>query len=338
MARHFETVKEELLANPRHWVVSGCAGFIGSHLAETLLRLGQRVTGIDNFATGKIENIKFIQKSSPGNAAFSFVEIDIRDGRAVREFLTRSGAHGVFHQAALGSVPRSIDDPITTHAVNVEGFVNILEGLRAAQIPRLVYASSSSVYGDLNESPKCEERIGRALSPYAVSKRCNELYGDVYAKVYGITALGLRYFNVFGPRQDPEGAYAAVVPRWLAAMFKAEPCTINGDGTITRDFCYVENVVQANILAATVASDQVREQTIFNIGCGETTNLVDLHEKMRVLVTEKTKRTVPERTHGMARVGDVLHSLADISLAKKILKYEPEFHVAEGLAKTVTAF
>ena len=261
-------------------LVTGAAGFIGSNLVETLMRGGQRVVGLDNFATGHQRNLDELQRLLPGEYASSFrmVEGDIRDLETCQSVI--EGVDYVLHQAALGSVPRSIDDPLTSHNANVTGFLNMLEAARQANVKRFVYAASSSTYGDSAELPKREERIGEPLSPYAVTKLVNELYAAVYARTYGFKATGLRYFNVFGPRQDPNGAYAAVIPKWVAAMIGDETVTINGDGLTTRDFCYVANAVQANIRAA-LAPDEAQGE-VYNVAVGGRTSLLDLFGMIRV--------------------------------------------------------
>ncbi len=250
MTTRFDTVKNELSSSPRKWLVTGCAGFIGSNLLESLLKLGQTVVGLDNFATGYQRNLDEVRGSvTPEQwARFTFIEGDIRDLEACRRAV--QGVDFVLHQAALGSVPRSLNDPITTNEVNIGGFLNMLVAARDAEVKSFVYAASSSTYGDHPALPKVEENIGNPLSPYAVTKYVNELYADVFARSYGFEAVGLRYFNVFGKRQDPDGAYAAVIPKWTAAMIQGKDVTINGDGETSRDFCFVDNAVQANILAA----------------------------------------------------------------------------------------
>lgn len=322
------------------WLVTGAAGFIGSHLCERLLSLGQRVIGIDNFSTGSKKNIEVIREGvSPQNGAlFTFFEQDIRDREGLSSLVAQHAPHIILHQAALGSVPRSIADPIASHQSNVDGFINILEAARAAKVSRLVYASSSSVYGDIQESPKVESRVGNCLSPYAATKKINEVYAQVFGRVYGMETVGLRYFNVFGPRQDPNGPYAAVIPRWLAAMARKEQITIYGDGTTSRDFCYIANVVQANILAATVSSSNPVINGVVNIACGATTTLLQLQQMLRDQVARTkglTPTEIPEPQCEPFRRGDILHSLADISFAKEALGYYPSHSVEEGIAELV---
>ncbi|MFO0417664.1 MAG: NAD-dependent epimerase/dehydratase family protein [Pseudomonadota bacterium] len=324
----------------RTWLVTGSAGFIGSHLVERLLNLGQRVIGVDNFATGSRQNVDAVRASvSPEKGAlYSFFEQDIRDRDGLVELCAQHAPHVILHQAALGSVPRSIVDPVSSHQANVDGFVNILEAARAAGVKRFVYASSSSVYGDIGAGAKVEGEIGNCLSPYAATKRIDEIYAQVYARTYGLETIGLRYFNVFGPRQDPNGPYAAVIPRWLAAMRKKEGVVIYGDGSTSRDFCFIANVVQANLLAASVAGDSPAIKGVVNIACGATTTLLKLeellrHEVSRVLGCQVAD--IPGPRHEPFRQGDIPHSLADISFAKRALGYDPTYSVAEGVAELV---
>ena len=270
----FAERREQLRQHPATWLVTGAAGFIGSNLVETLLRLGQRVVGLDSFATGHRRNLDEV-RALVGDEAWrrcTFLEGDIRDATTCREACT--GVDYVLHQAALGSVPRSIEDPLTTNAANITGFVNMLVAARDAGVRRFVYAASSSTYGDHPELPKIEERIGNPLSPYAVTKLVNELYAAVFARTYGFRSIGLRYFNIFGQRQDPNGAYAAVIPRWFAALLTGEPVYINGDGETSRDFCFIDNCVQANLLAA-IAPDEAADQ-VYNVAFGERTSLTHI--------------------------------------------------------------
>jgi len=327
----FDDVKRHLTITPKVWVVTGAAGFIGSHLVETLLGLNQKVIGLDNLATGKPENLAQLQNTlGPGRwRNFKWMEGDIQDVAACNE--VASGADYVLHQAALGSVPRSVANPAETHASNVTGFLNILGAAKGKRVKRFVYASSSSVYGDVAALPQVEDKIGNALSPYAASKRINELYAGVFAKCYGMETIGLRYFNVFGPRQDPNGPYAAVIPRWVDALLQNEPVHINGDGSTSRDFCYVANVVQANLLAATVpARDAVN--TVYNIAVGEETTLKELLQLLGQRLQEANPRVgelKPEYKDFQA--GDVRHSRADISKARRLLGYEPTHRIGDGL-------
>ncbi len=323
------------------WIVTGAAGFIGSHLCQKLLSLGQRVVGVDNFSTGSPKNIEAIRESiSPPIAAlFTFFEQDIRDREGLIQLVQQHTPDIVLHQAALGSVPRSIVDPIASHQSNVDGFINMIEASRLAQVKRFVYASSSSVYGDIQESPKVEERVGHCLSPYAATKKIDEIYAQVFGRVFGIETVGLRYFNVFGPRQDPNGPYAAVIPRWLAAMSRKEQIVIYGDGSTSRDFCYVANIVQANILAATVNSSNRVINNVVNVACGATTTLRELQQMLRAQVVKAkgfSAEDIPEPKYEPFRKGDIAHSLADISLAREALGYYPSHSVEEGIAELVS--
>ena len=318
---------------PRRWLVTGSAGFIGSHLLETLLALGEDVVSLDNFATGHRRNLDDVRRSvgEPAWQRHRFLEADIRDLAACQDAC--NGVAIVLHQAALGSVPRSIEDPLLTHAVNATGFLNILIASRDAGVGRFVYAASSSTYGDHPALPKVEDTIGRPLSPYAVTKYLDELYAEVFGRCYGVETVGLRYFNVFGPRQDPDGAYAAVIPRWVNAMLRGAPVVVNGDGETTRDFCYVKNVVRANLLAATSANPAAVNQ-VFNIANGGRTSLNALFGMLRDrLLRSRPGLVIPTATHGDFRPGDVRHSQADISKAQKILNYRPTHDVAAGLAE-----
>jgi UDP-N-acetylglucosamine 4-epimerase len=321
----------ELRAAPRTWLVTGVAGFIGSGLLETLLGLGQRVVGLDNFSTGYPENLEEVRRGIDAEPwqRFKLLTGGIEDLDTCKRAC--AGVDLVLHQAALGSVPRSIADPLATHLSNVTGFLNILAAAREAGVKRFVYASSSSVYGDGTDLPKVEERIGRPLSPYAASKAIDEIYADVFARAYGFGSIGLRYFNVFGPRQDPLGAYAAVIPRWIAALLKGEPVYINGDGETSRDFCYVANVVQANLLAATTANPEAINQ-VFNIAIGERTTLNELFELLRHSVCGSGGRAAGHKPiYQGFRPADVRHSLADITKARRLLGYAPEYRIAQGL-------
>ena len=324
-------VRAELAANPRRWLVTGSAGFIGSHLVENLLALDQTVVGLDNFATGHRRNVDDVEASvtAAQRTRHRFVEGDIRDLATCRDACR--GVDVVLHQAALGSVPRSLADPITTNATNVDGFLNLLVAARDAGVSRFVYAASSSTYGDHPALPKIEDVIGRPLSPYAVTKLVNELYADVFARCYGLQTIGLRYFNVFGERQDPEGAYAAVIPRWVRALLTGEEVVINGDGETSRDFCYVGNAVQANLLAA-ATTDVAATNQIYNVAVDDRTSLNRLFEMLR----DELARDLPAvrgrvPIHRDFRPGDVRHSQADIGKARRLLGYEPAHRLAEGL-------
>ena len=311
------------------WLVTGAAGFIGSNIVSTLLRAGKNVRALDNLATGHLHNIEYCVATSKldGAGQFEFVQGDIRELDVCKRSI--SGATYVLHQAGLGSVPRSIVDPIATNEVNVTGFLNVLDQARLQKVKGFVYAASSSTYGDSPVLPKVEDRIGNPLSPYAVTKYVNELYASVYARSYGFKATGLRYFNVFGPRQDPNGAYAAVIPKWVAAMIKNEDLIINGDGETSRDFCFVENTVQANILAALAVEEAKPE--IYNVAVGGRTSLNSLFEMLRNSLADCQIHYSKKPIHSNFRDGDVLHSQADISKAQKLLGYAPTHSVAQGI-------
>jgi UDP-N-acetylglucosamine/UDP-N-acetylgalactosamine 4-epimerase len=327
----FQKLKEKLSAASASWLVTGAAGFIGSNLLEALLRLGQKVTGLDNLSTGRAGNLALV-RAAVGPACwrnFRWVKGDIRDAALCRR-VTRKVDY-VLHQAALGSVPRSLKDPIQTNDSNVNGFVTLLWAARVNGVKRFVFASSSSVYGDETALPQRENRIGRCLSPYAASKRINELYADIFARCYGMETIGLRYFNVFGPRQDPNGAYAAVIPKWIAAMLENESVCINGDGSTSRDFCYVANVVQANLLAATTKNAGAVNQT-FNIALGAQTTLNELFNLLRDGLSSAHGHVGGMRPcYGEFRPGDIRHSQADIRQARRLLGYRPSHTLAQGL-------
>jgi UDP-N-acetylglucosamine/UDP-N-acetylgalactosamine 4-epimerase len=335
---HYEGVLEELRQRPRRWLVTGAAGFIGSHLVERLLELGQWVRGVDNFSTGHPQNVIDVVRAvgSRHAARLEFIEADIRHRERCAEMV--DGVEVVLHQAALGSVPRSITEPLATHGSNVDGFVNVLDAMRERGVRRMVYASSSSVYGDEPSDEKVEQRIGRALSPYATSKLVDEHYADVFARVYGLELAALRYFNVFGPRQDPNGPYAAVIPRWTRSLLAREACVLYGDGGKTRDFCYVDNVVQANLLAA-LAPPEALLEPVFNIACGAATRLDALHAMISQRVAELTAASsLPDLVAEPARAGDIANSLANIDRAQTRLGYVPRWGVAAGLTETVRWF
>ena len=326
-----QDLADKLAAERRTWLVTGAAGFIGSNLAECLLRAGQTVVGLDNFATGHQRNLDEVLELVGSGAAFRMIHGDIRD-RDSCEAAVR-GADIVLHQAALGSVPRSIKDPLTTHDVNVTGFVNMLDAARRAGASRFVYAASSSTYGDEPNLPKCEDRIGNPLSPYAATKLANEIYASVYARSYGYRATGLRYFNVFGPRQDPEGAYAAVIPKWTRAMLRDEEVTIYGDGETSRDFCFVANAVQANIRAA-LAGDEVQGE-VFNVAVGHRTTLTQLFEQIRGALAEHQLHYRREPRFTDFRAGDVRHSEADIGKAGRLLGFVPTHDIRQGIVEAM---
>jgi UDP-N-acetylglucosamine 4-epimerase len=327
-----EQARAALRASPRRWLVTGSAGFIGSHLVESLLELGQHVVGVDNFATGIRRNLDEVRESVGAHAwaRHRFIEADVtHPDVCVRAC---EGIDIVLHQAALGSVPRSIADPLRTHAANATGFVNLLVAARDAGVERVVYASSSSVYGDLQTLPKVEGLTGMPLSPYAVTKFVDELYATVFAKCYGMQLVGLRYFNVFGPRQDPEGAYAAVIPRFVASMLRGERVTIFGDGETSRDFSYVANAVQANLLAAISSNAEALGQ-VYNVAFGERMSLNELHSNLRTLIAKRHPTLdIPPAVHAEFRPGDIRHSEADIQKASRLLGYRPECDAKAGLA------
>ena len=333
-----DQVLAEVAATPRRWLVTGAAGFIGSHLLETLLAAGQHVVTLDNFATGHQRNFDKVRASVGEQAWARHVAItgDIADEATCRAAC--EGVDLVLHQAALGSVPRSLADPLTTHRANATGFLTMLVAARDAKVQRFVYAASSSTYGDSPTLPKVEDVIGRPLSPYAVTKYLDELYADVFGRGYGMPTIGLRYFNVFGPRQDPDGAYAAVIPRWIAAMLEGRECVINGDGETSRDFCFVRNVVQANLRAA-LTTDAEAVGRVYNVAVGQRTTLNDLHAALATAVQAREPgKRVAAPTRAPFRAGDVRHSLADISLARRLLGYEPTHTIAAGMAETVAAY
>ncbi len=331
----YEELLARIKAGPRTWLVTGAAGFIGSHLAENLLRLDQTVVGLDNFSTGKRENLEHVRQSVGEQAwrRFRMIEGDIRDLATCQEACR--GVELVLHEAALGSVPRSIDDPISSNASNVTGFLNMLVAARDAGVSRMVYASSSAVYGDHPALPKVEPVIGRPVSPYGLTKHVNELYADTFARCYGFQTIGLRYFNVFGPRQHPDGAYASVIPAWIGALLRNQPAYVNGDGRAGRDFCYVDNIGQANLLAATTAEPAALDQA-YNIAVGEQTSLNELFETIRALLAPRYPHLRAVRAvHREERRGDVKFSKADIAKAKSLLGYRPAFRVIEGLEHTI---
>jgi UDP-N-acetylglucosamine 4-epimerase len=325
----YEEVKDLLRRNPRTWLVTGAAGFIGSNLLEALLDLGQTVVGMDNFSTGHARNLEEALRGDPvRQRRFRFVEGDIRDLRACRDACR--GVDHVLHHAALGSVPLSLEQPLLANDVNVNGFLGVLTAARDAGVRRFVYAASSATYGDAPGLPKREDDIGRALSPYAVTKHVNELYAGVYQRAYGIQTVGLRYFNIFGRRQDPEGPYAAVIPIWVRNLLAGEPCAINGDGENSRDFCYVENVVQANLLAA--AAPEEATDRVYNVACGERTTLNELFGLLRDgLAVHRPELRGAAPLYREARPGDVRESQADISRIREGLGFEPTHSVAAGL-------
>ena len=322
-------LEKQLTDHPRTWLVTGAAGFIGSNLVEHLLRTNQRVVGLDNFATGYQRNLDEVQ-ALVGDAAwarFAFIEGDIRDVETCERAV--AGVDVVLHHAALGSVPASIDDPLAAHGVNVTGFIHMLDAARRAGVSRFIYAVSSAIYGNDATLPIHEDDIGRPLSPYAANKWMNEIYADVYQRSYGYAATGLRYFNIFGPRQDPKGAYAAVIPAWASAMIEGKKIQVNGDGENSRDFCYIMNVVQANIRAALAGDDA--QGGICNIAVGAQTSLNQLASALREGLRAHQIHVQPDAEYGAARAGDVLHSVADISRAKQVFSYSPTHQLCDGI-------
>lgn len=334
MTTRFEQVKRDLKARPKTWLVTGVAGFIGSNLLETLLNLDQTVVGLDNFATGHQHNLDEVKALVEDDQwrRFTFIEGDIRNLADCKKAV--SGVDYVLHQAALGSVPRSVNDPIATNQANIDGFLNMLVASKNEGVSSFTYAASSSTYGDHPALPKKEKNIGNPLSPYAVTKYVNELYAGVFHKTYGFNSVGLRYFNVFGPRQDPEGAYAAVIPRWIAAIKNNETVLINGDGETSRDFCFVSNAVQANILAGVMES--LDESKVFNVACGDRTNLNQLFELIVSKIERKLCNIAPDREYRDFREGDVRHSHADIKNIKDALGYNVINDIDSGLDEAVS--
>lgn len=348
----YQTVQQRLIKEPRVWLITGVAGFIGSNLLESLLKLNQRVVGLDNFSTGHQHNLEQVRISvSPEQwSSFLLIEGDICDLATCRSAMSyrhplSQGANVanngnpsvdyVLHHAALGSVPRSIEDPIAANQSNIDGFLNMLVAGRDAGVKRFVYASSCAIYGDHPGLPSSEDKIGELLSPYALTKYVNELYSGVFSRSYGLPCIGLRYFNIFGPRQDPHGAYAAVIPKWVTALIRNEPVHINGDGETSRDFCYVANVIQANLLAAATDNPEVLNQ-VYNIAMGEQVSLNDLYG----VIQHELKAHLPHFNNAAPqyrdfRAGDIRHSVADITKARKALGYHPVYGVGEGLKESM---
>ena len=326
----FEELLQSLPQNPKTWLVTGVAGFIGSNLLETLLKLDQNVVGLDNLATGYQRNLDEVQSLVTPEQwqRFRFIEGDIRNLEDCRKAC--EGVNYVLHQAALGSVPRSINDPITTNATNIDGFLNMLVAARDAKVDSFTYAASSSTYGDHPGLPKVEDVIGKPLSPYAVTKYVNELYADVFAKTYGFNSIGLRYFNVFGKRQDPDGAYAAVIPKWTAAMIKGDDIFINGDGETSRDFCYIDNTVQANLLAATTHAAEALSQ-VYNVAVGDRTTLNQLFSAIQQSLRTNGVTVENNAQYRDFRPGDVRHSQADVGKAQRLLGYKPRYDIVAGI-------
>lgn len=329
----YQDICQQLQQQPKVWLVTGVAGFIGSNLLETLLKLDQQVVGLDNFATGHQRNLDEVQQLvSPAQwQNFRFINGDIRNLADCQQAV--AGVDYVLHQAALGSVPRSLNDPITSNATNVGGFLNMLVAARDAGVKSFTYAASSSTYGDHPALPKVEENIGRPLSPYAVTKYVNELYADVFARSYGFHCIGLRYFNVFGKRQDPDGAYAAVIPKWTASLLKDETVFINGDGETSRDFCYIANTVQMNILAAT-APDNAKNQ-VYNVAVGDRTTLNQLFSAITSALTDCGQVVATAPQYRDFRSGDVRHSQADIGKAERLLGYQPQYRIGQGIREAM---
>jgi UDP-N-acetylglucosamine 4-epimerase len=331
----YDELKQILKVKSATWLITGVAGFIGSNLLETLIKLDQKVVGLDNFSTGHRHNLDQVNALvTPAQwQSFRLIEGDIRNLADCTAAC--NGVDYVLHQAALGSVPRSLEDPILTNENNTTGFLNMLVAARDAQVQRFVYAASSSTYGDHSGLPKVEDLIGKPLSPYAVTKYVNELYADVFARCYGFKTIGLRYFNIFGQRQDPEGAYAAVIPKWVASMIKNDPVFVNGDGETSRDFCYIDNTVQTNLLAATTDNPEAVGQ-VYNVAVGDRTTLNQLFESIRALLEPRFPHLKGFKpTYRDFRAGDVRHSLADISKAKNRLGYAPTHRIGEGLKEAM---
>ncbi|EMP4282493.1 Vi polysaccharide biosynthesis UDP-N-acetylglucosaminuronic acid C-4 epimerase TviC [Acinetobacter baumannii] len=326
----YQTVCEQLKYQPKTWLITGVAGFIGSNLLENLLKLDQKIVGLDNFATGHQHNLDEVQSLvTPEQwAKFTFIQGDIRNLEDCQKAC--ANVDYVLHQAALGSVPRSIADPITTNAANITGFLNMLVAARDAQVKSFTYAASSSTYGDHPALPKVEENIGNPLSPYAVTKYVNELYADVFARTYDFKCIGLRYFNVFGKRQDPNGAYAAVIPKWTAAMIQGDDVFINGDGETSRDFCFIENTVQANILAATTENEEAKNQ-VYNVAVGDRTTLNDLFNAIKNALRENQIMYVKDPIYRDFRKGDVRHSQASVEKIQNLLGYKAQYVISEGV-------
>lgn len=330
----YEEIKQQLQASPKVWLITGVAGFIGSNLLETLLKLNQTVVGLDNFASGHQRNLDEVQGVVTPQQwqKFQFIEGDIREYATCEQAV--KGVDYVLHQAALGSVPRSIADPVTSNAANITGFLNMLQVAKEEGVASFTYAASSSTYGDHPALPKIEENIGNPLSPYAVTKYVNELYAGVYARTYGFKTIGLRYFNVFGKRQDPNGAYAAVIPKWTASMIQGEDVFINGDGETSRDFCYIENTVQMNILAAT-APDDAKDQ-VYNVAVGDRTTLNDLYSAIKTALASNGVQVDAEPVYRDFRAGDVRHSQADIGKATNSLGYQPQYRILQGIEQAMS--
>jgi UDP-N-acetylglucosamine 4-epimerase len=329
----YEQLLLELQKNPRTWLITGVAGFIGSNLLETLLKCNQVVVGLDNFATGHERNLEEVKSlvTSTQWERFRLINGDIRDLKTCE--IACTGVNYVLHQAALGSVPRSINDPITSNSTNITGFLNMLVAARDANTDSFTYAASSSTYGDHPALPKVEDTIGKPLSPYAVTKYVNELYAEVFAKTYGFRTIGLRYFNVFGQRQDPDGAYAAVIPKWTASMIAGDNVSINGDGETSRDFCFIENAVQANLLAATTKNETRNE--VYNVALNHRTSLNELFSLLKSCLSSHNINYINNPIYGDFRNGDVRHSQANIEKAMNQLGYRPQYTIKQGIEKAM---
>ncbi|ENT6819355.1 NAD-dependent epimerase/dehydratase family protein [Vibrio vulnificus] len=329
----YQQTQQELIESPKTWLVTGVAGFIGSNLLEKLLKLDQTVVGLDNFATGHQHNLDEVQSLVTAEQwqRFTFIEGDIRKPETCQQAV--KGVDYVLHQAALGSVPRSIADPLTTNAANITGFLNMLEAAKEEGVSSFTYAASSSTYGDHPALPKVEENIGNPLSPYAVTKYVNELYAGVYARTYGFKTIGLRYFNVFGRRQDPNGAYAAVIPKWTAAMINGDDVYINGDGETSRDFCYIDNVVQMNLLAATAAEEAKDE--VYNVAVGDRTTLNQLSNSIQTTLKENMVKVESKIIYREFRAGDVRHSQASIDKSIFNLGYKYTHKLSSGIREAM---
>jgi len=335
MPKQYDKICAQLQKEPATWLITGVAGFIGSNLLEKLLKLDQRVVGLDNFSTGFEKNLKEVQSlvSQEQWSRFRFIEGDIRNLDDCQQAC--KDVDFVLHEAALGSVPRSLENPILTNENNISGMLNMLVAARDNNVKRIVYAASSSTYGDHPGLPKVEDTIGKPLSPYAVTKYVNELYADVFARCYGLESIGLRYFNVFGPRQDPSGAYAAVIPRWIASLLQQEPVYINGTGETSRDFCYVQNAIQVNLLAATAEQAEAVNQ-VYNVAVGGRTTLLELFSILRDgLAARHPYLKDCQPVNGDFRAGDVMHSQADIGKARRLLGYEPTYLIGQGLVEAL---
>jgi len=337
--RSYKELRSYLSKNQHTWLITGVAGFIGSNLLEQLLVLNQKVVGIDNFETGYKKNILEAISSAQNISEhdleknFTFFEGDIRNYKDCETAC--DGVEFVLHQAALGSVPRSIENPIRTNSTNIDGFLNIITAAMRENVKRFVYAASSSTYGDHPDLPKIEDRIGRPLSPYAVTKYVNELYAQVFKENYGFKTIGLRYFNIFGKRQDPEGAYAAVIPKWISKMLSNQMVSINGDGETSRDFCFIDNAIQINLLAACTTNEQALNE-VYNVALNDRTSLNDLFFLLKAkILKKKPNLNIPEPEYLDFRRGDVRHSLADISKAKTLLSYDPKYRISEGLDRSI---